>query len=341
MFMEEKLLDNEKVEFHPHVSGTLEKLPKDALFVVDGTLLRVDPRVSAFLHDRTYYEYDAREENKTLQDIEKIYGFLFQHQENQALIALGGGITGDVAGFAAATFKRGIPFIMVPTTLLSMCDSAVGGKCGVNYKGVKNYIGTFRRPDRILISSEFLETLGERELRSGLGEILKYGLIGDPDILKSLLEADPDVRKLPYGDYIRSGLLIKAKLVQEDYLDQGIRNVLNFGHNVGHALESLTSGELTHGESVALGILVELELSKEKLGLDPDLIDVVRNIMEKYSMMVALKDIHPGELLQTMRKDKKNDRNMRFTLLKRVGEPVIKVEVREEEILQALTIILE
>lgn len=339
--MEEKLLESEKIEFCPHVQGTLEKLPDDALFVVDRTLLQIDARVSEFLRNRTFHVFDASEKNKTLQETERVYEFLFEHQLNQPLVALGGGITGDLTGFAAATFKRGIPFLMVPTTLLSMCDSAVGGKCGVNFRGIKNYIGCFSKPNHILISTEFLHTLSDRELRSGLGEIIKYGLIGEPDILHRLLAHHGELRTLPLEDFIRSGLVIKAKLVQEDYRDQGMRNILNFGHNVGHALESMSQGTITHGEAVAMGMLAELEISRIRLGTDASVKETVMSIMDQYGMRKTLGDIAPQELIRVMRKDKKNDEKLRFTLLKRMGEPVIKVQVDEEEILQALTVILE
>lgn len=340
MFMEEKLFLKEKIEFTDDFHRTFEEIPEDALFVVDKKLFHETEALSTFLQGRRVYLYEASERNKNLSEVEKVYDFLFENHGNGPLAAIGGGITGDVAGYAAATFKRGIPFIMVPTTLLSMCDSSVGGKCGVNFRGIKNYIGVFQKPEKILICMEFLKTLETQELKSGLGEILKYGLIGDPEILSELLSTEKGLNQLPMKKFILSGLLIKSEVVQEDYRDQGRRNILNFGHNVGHAIESALEGVLTHGEAVALGLLCEISLSVRKLGLDPETGTQMALIMEKYGMLRKI-SVDTDKLMNAMRKDKKNDEYMRFTLLHAIGKPRIKVKVTEEEILDALTVILE
>ena len=339
--MEEKLFINDKIEFIDSLDRTFEKIPEDALFVVDKKLLTVTKELETFLSGKKTYLFEASEGNKNLAEVEKIYDFLLEYHIKQPLVAIGGGITGDLAGYAAATFKRGIPYIMVPTTLLSMCDSSVGGKCGVNFRGIKNYIGSFSKPVSILICLEFLKTLEEQDLKSGLGEILKYGLIGDQKILKELLSSDKDISHLPMKRYIQSGLLLKSEVVQMDYKDQGLRNSLNFGHNVGHAIESVLEGAVTHGEAVALGLLAELTLSMMKFDLDPDILNQVMSVMEKYELKRKLSGVDSNKLVEAMRKDKKNDENMRFTLLSEIEKPKIKVLVNEEEILQALAVILE
>jgi 3-dehydroquinate synthase len=339
--MEEKLFINEKIEFIDSLDRTFEKIPEDALFVVDRKLLMVTKGLETFLSGKNIYLFEASEGNKNLAEVEKIYDFLLENHINQPLAAVGGGITGDLAGYAAATFKRGIPFIMVPTTVLSMCDSSVGGKCGVNFRGIKNYIGTFSKPVKILICLEFLKTLEDQEFKSGLGEILKYGLIGDQMILKELLSSDRDISHLPMKQYIQAGLHIKSEIVQKDYKDQGLRNILNFGHNVGHAIESVLEGTVTHGEAVALGLLAELTLSMMKFDLDPEIRSQVMNVMEKYGLKRKLTGVDSNKLMEAMKKDKKNDEYMRFTLLSEIEKPKIKVAVNEEEILQALTVILE
>ncbi|HSR05307.1 MAG TPA: 3-dehydroquinate synthase family protein [Proteiniclasticum sp.] len=339
--MEEKLFINDKIEFIDSLDRTFEKIPEDALFVVDKKLLTVTKELETFLTGKKTYLFEASEGNKNLVEVEKIYDFLLEYHINQPLVAIGGGITGDLAGYAAATFKRGIPYIMIPTTLLSMCDSSVGGKCGVNFRGIKNYIGSFSKPVSILICLEFLKTLEEQELKSGLGEILKYGLIGDQKILKELLSSGKDISHLPMKRYIQSGLLIKSEVVQKDYKDQGLRNILNFGHNVGHAIESVLEGAVTHGEAVALGLLAELTLSMMKFDLDPEILNQVISVMEKYGLKRKLSGVDSNKLVEAMRKDKKNDENMRFTLLSEIEKPKIKMLVNEEEILQALAVILE
>ena len=339
--MEEKLFFNEKIEFTDGLDRTFEKLPEDALFVVDKKLLTVTKELETFLIGKKTYIFEASEGNKNLAEVEKIYDFLLEYHINQPLVAIGGGITGDLAGYAAATFKRGIPYIMIPTTVLSMCDSSVGGKCGVNFRGIKNYIGSFSKPTQILICLEFLKTLEEQEFKSGLGEILKYGLIGDQRILNELLLSEMEISHLPMKRYILSGLLIKSEIVQKDFKDQGLRNILNFGHNVGHAIESVLKGTIAHGEAVALGLLAELTLSMMKFDLDPEIQSQVMRVMKKYGLRIKLSGVDSKKLVEAMRKDKKNDENMRFTLLSEIEKPKIKVLVNEEEVLQALAVILE
>lgn len=342
MFMDNFLFEKENIVFMDNIHRIFEKLPEDALFVVDKKLFQISSELKDLLKAERVYLYEASEENKTLLAVERIYDFLLKHHTTETLIGIGGGITGDVAGFAAATFKRGIPFILVPTTLLSMCDSAAGGKCGVNYQGIKNYIGTFRKPDEILICTDFLNTLEKEELKSGLGEIIKYGLLEETGMILGELNSDKkEISDLPLESIIKRGLMIKMKAVEEDFRDTGIRNMLNLGHNVGHAVESVLAGQITHGEAVALGLLTELSLSERKLGLDPLVKSKVIEIMKKYEMKDTLRGISREKLMDALKKDKKNDKHMRFTLLQKTGEPVIKVQVEEEEILQALTIILE
>lgn len=339
--MDDLLYLKENIEFMDKIHRIFEKLPEDALFVVDQKLFSISLELKELLRDKRVYLYEASEERKTLSEVEKIFTFLWAHHTNETLVGIGGGITGDVAGFAAATFKRGIPFVLVPTTLLSMCDSSVGGKCGVNFHGIKNYIGAFKKPDGIMICTDFLKSLEEEELRSGMGEIIKYALL-DADFSSDIFGLDErSLRELPFETYIRKGLIIKMKVVQEDFRDAGIRNILNLGHNVGHAVESVLPGKITHGEAVGLGLLAELTLSECKTGLEPYVKDQVKKIMQKYGMIDRLKGISEEKLIEALKKDKKNDEHMRFTLLKKIGEPVIKVQVTEDEILQALTSILE
>ena len=338
--MENNLWIEEKIEFAETMEEAFEKLEDKALFVVDEVLLEKTPSLQVFLKGRESLTLFASEQRKTLDTINEIYDFLFAHDAKD-LVAIGGGILGDMAGFAAATFKRGIPLTLVPTTLLSMCDSSIGGKTGVNYKGVKNYIGSFKKPERILIAKDFLLTLPEKELKSGLGEIIKYGLIHDPSILEILRQDEYSLHHLPYLELIEKGLKVKHSIIKDDFLDQEKRNILNFGHNVAHGLEGYFEGTLTHGEAVALGILVELKISEEKLSLDSNVFYLVKDMMEKYEMNTKLKIENLEEVLFYIRKDKKNDSQLRFTLLKALGNPVIKVAVTEDEIKHHMESIME
>lgn len=293
-----------------------------------------------YTKDKRVYLLDASESRKTLEEAERLYEFLFQYQTVEPLVAIGGGITGDLAGYASATFKRGIPLILLPTTLLAMCDSTVGGKCGVNYKGVKNYIGTFKKPDEIFICTEFLTSLPVRHLKSGMGEILKYGLIGK-ELILPLLEKEVSLQNLPVRPYVEMGLKIKIEVVSRDFYDRGQRNVLNFGHNIAHGLEAVYPKDLTHGEAVALGLLAELKLSEELFGLRSDIRKKIRSIMERFGMVTAVDDLPVEKLLDYIKKDKKNDDNLRFTLLREAGCPEIKQSVTEEWIRSAVLEIME
>ena len=340
IIMDYDLFTDEKIEMMETISEALEKLRDKALFVVDQRLLEKEVKVRDFLKDKTYICIPATEENKTLAGLSVLYDFLFDHDARE-LVAIGGGIVGDMTGYAAATFKRGIPLTLVPTTLLSMCDSSVGGKTGVNLRGIKNYVGTFKKPERILIAKDFLLTLEDRELRSGLGEIIKYGLIADPSILETLESEDYSLRELPYLELIGKCLRIKGNLVRHDFLDKGQRNVLNFGHSVGHGLEGYLEGHLTHGEAVALGVLTELRISEDRLHLNKEVFRLTQEIMRKYGMVTKVRLGDTEDILYYIRKDKKNDEYLRFTLLKGIGDAEIRVAVTEDEIRHALKSIME
>jgi len=338
--MEDNLWIEEKIEIAKTIEEALEKLEDKALFVVDQVLFDQTPSLQDFLKDKENLKLFASEQTKTLDTVNVLYDFLFVHDAKE-LVAIGGGIVGDLAGFAAATFKRGIPLTLVPTTLLSMCDSGIGGKTGVNFRGVKNYIGSFKKPNKILIAKDFLLTLPEKELKSGLGEIIKYGLVGDQSILDTLLKDEFNLHYLPYLELIVKGLRVKHKIIKDDFLDEGNRNILNFGHNIAHGLEGYFEGILTHGEAVALGILVELKISEEKLKLNQEVFKLVENIMIKYNMNTKLKIENLEEVLYYIRKDKKNDSHLRFTLLMDVGRAVIKEAITEEEIKRHMESIME
>jgi len=338
--MEELLLKKEGIEFKSSLKGTFEALPKDALFVVDSVVLTKWPELMSSICQRPYMVMEAREDLKTLAMVEKVYEFLFQHHETGPVVAVGGGILGDVVGFAAATFKRGIPFILVPTTLLAMCDSTLGGKVGVNYKGVKNYVGAFYKPQKSILCQTFLKTLPAKQLRSGLGELLKYGLLKKDDLLEGLFH-EKSLVEMDFAPYILKGLQLKASVVQEDFRDLYKRNMLNFGHNVGHALEGAFPMVYAHGEAVALGLYYELLLSEWTFGLEKDLREKLVKLLHKFDFPTTIPLGQEEVILGYIRKDKKNDEKLRFTLLRAWGVPEIKIEVQEEELRKALSWVME
>lgn len=205
----------------------------------------------------------AGEQNKNLQTVSLIYDTLSNHQfgRNDMIIALGGGVTGDIAGFAAATYLRGIKhLVQIPTTLLAQVDSSVGGKCGVDLPQGKNLVGAFRQPDLVVIDPEILNTLPENIFTAGMAEIIKYGCIWDPKILEMAAGID---NKNEIEELIACCVRIKIKVVEEDETETGLRRILNFGHTIGHSVEKLGSfTELSHGEAVAIGMAAAVKMGE-------------------------------------------------------------------------------
>ncbi|MFN0173551.1 MAG: 3-dehydroquinate synthase [Saprospiraceae bacterium] len=206
-------------------------------------------------------EIQSGESEKTLATCEKIWqSMLAAKLDRKALVVnLGGGVIGDMGGFCAATWKRGVDFIQVPTTLLSMTDAAIGGKTGIDFQGIKNTIGVFQQPVAVFVDPVFLQTLPERELRSGYAEVIKHALIGDSELTDSLTLSET-ISQLNGLAILQKSIAVKVRVVQEDPLEKGLRMLLNFGHSIGHALESWfleTEDPLTHGEAIYIGMVCE------------------------------------------------------------------------------------
>lgn len=281
------------------------------------------------------------EESKNIYSVNKIYDFLFDNNANREdlLVVIGGGILGDIGGFVASSYMRGIKYINIPTTLISQTDSSIGGKVGYNYNNVKNAIGSFYDPEAILIYTDFLNTLPKKELINGFGEIIKYSLIDSEDLLVYVEHHIDELTSLQPGviSYIINKCVeIKENIVEKDFKDMGLRNTLNFGHTVGHAIEIDSKYELAHGEAVALGILVALKLSEKKFGLDERVFLRIKNLYRKLDLKLDYYIKDYKNFLKTIKSDKKNDDNMRFVLLNAFGHMTIKVVVAEDELLWAI-----
>lgn len=334
--MDASAINRENIIIVQHVEEAFQRMGEKALFLVDRNVYACQMPLQRALEGRRMLLFDAHESTKSLQSVEAVYDFLMHHQREEALVAIGGGITGDVAGFAAATFKRGISLIQMPTTLIAMADSAVGGKTGVNYQGVKNYIGAFRKPDGVYLVFDLLDTLPEAQWRSGIGELLKYGFIADGTILDLLERGQSPIPSMEDArTMVLRGLAVKSRCVAEDFEDRGRRNILNFGHSIGHALE-MTVPALTHGEAVALGMRVELVLSERKFDFPREGSRRLERLMEKYAMPTRIPIKDPMRVLSLVEKDKKNDGHLRFTLLHDWSDPWVKVPVSREEIIESL-----
>jgi 3-dehydroquinate synthase len=273
------------------------------------------------------------EEHKNLDWANAIYTALLINgfDRKSALVALGGGVIGDLTGFAAATFMRGVPFVQVPTTLLAMVDSSVGGKTGVNHPLGKNMIGAFYQPKKVLMDLSVLKTLPKEELLSGIAEVIKYGVIRDAKFFEYLeknrekiLALDPDA----VGHIIRRSCEIKADVVSKDEREGGLRAILNFGHTVGHAIETIENYTRRHGEAVAIGMVYASKFA-HRIGLcDASVPERVEKLIRSYGLPTDLSVLSrkPSvtELMNTMQVDKKAEGGkVKFVLPKKIGEVVI------------------
>lgn len=270
------------------------------------------------------------EQYKTLQSFSRIIDELISQRfhRDSAVVALGGGVIGDVAGFAAACYQRGIAFVQVPTTLLAQVDSSVGGKTAVNHPSAKNMIGAFHQPAAVLTDTDTLTTLPPRELSAGLAEVIKYGLIEDAAFfdwleqhIDSLLALDADALRIAIGRCCE----IKADVVAEDELERGRRALLNLGHTFGHALEALGGyGRWLHGEAVALGIQMAAETSRQLKLIDAATSERIEALLRRANLPTNAAGFSAAEILNGMRLDKKADKSgMKLILLKRIGEAFV------------------
>ena len=284
----------------------------------------------------------ATDTHKTLESVGHVWSELQRMgaTRHSLMVNLGGGMVTDLGGFAASTFKRGIAFINIPTTLLSMVDASVGGKTGINFGGLKNEIGVFNNAHSVILDTTFLKTMDHENLLSGYAEMLKHGLISDEAMWAELLRFSPLTTQLsPLTKMLADSVAVKQRIVTEDPLEQGIRKALNLGHTAGHAFESLALERtpVLHGYAVAWGIVVELFLSCIKTGFPQDKMrQTVAYIHEHYGRMAITCDDYP-RLLELMHHDKKNTgADINFTLLGNIGDIRINQTATEEEIKEAL-----
>lgn len=281
------------------------------------------------------------EQNKNIKQAELIWETLQNHfaDRNALLINLGGGVVSDIGGFCAATYKRGIDFVNVPTTLLAMVDAAVGGKLGVDMHSFKNMIGVFKHPKEIYIYPPFLNTLKENEKRNGLAELTKHALIADKELFDKLADIPlNDWSKI--NSFIFPSLKIKVAIVKKDPFEKELRKSLNFGHTIGHAVEtaSLLNDKvpLKHGEAIAIGMICEAYISRNIENLSgrefKSILEYIMTRFPKYKQK-----FNPEELINYMRNDKKNrEGNIHFTLLKRIGKAKVDQVCSDGLIIQAL-----
>lgn len=287
------------------------------------------------------YAFPAGERSKNLHTIAGMYDFLIAEgfDRGDLLIALGGGVTGDVAGFCAATYMRGLAYIQVPTTLLAQVDSSVGGKTGVDVGALKNMVGAFYPPRLVYMNIQTLATLPQREFQSGMGEVIKTGLLRDGSFF-SWLEEEKD--KILAKDSVILKRMIhaccrnKAAVVEEDPAEKGLRATLNLGHTLGHAIEKCSDFSLSHGAAIGIGTIAAAWLSVQRGLLTPAELQRIKNIEHFFGIPEAVSGMDPGEIVHIAHSDKKmKNGQIQFVLLKGIGHAILDATVTEEEMLQA------
>ncbi len=294
--------------------------------------------------DMEVIEIPDGEKYKSMGEAEKIYDRLLSSKLDRysPLFALGGGVIGDLTGFVAATYRRGVPYIQIPTSLLAQVDSSVGGKTAVNHPLGKNMIGAFYQPSGVFMDLNVLKTLPEIEFRCGMAEIIKYGIITDSKLFNYLEKNREDIKNLDLNALqyiIESSCKIKASVVSKDERETGIRAILNFGHTIGHALESLTEyKKYKHGEAVAMGMVAAAYISHEVGMCNKDNVERVRAIIEAYDLPTQLPEIDPEKILKTIYYDKKvRDNKIKLILMKKPGSVEIRDDISDDIILKALS----
>ncbi len=337
----------ENVQITNDLSKALDKFfldqqySKIAVLVDENTETHCLSILSDLLPDHWLIKIISGEENKNLTTCEQIWDALTKAEfdRKSLLINLGGGVIGDMGGFCAATFKRGMDFINIPTTLLSQVDASVGGKLGIDFNGLKNHIGVFQDPKLVIVASQFLNTLSQRELRSGFAEVLKHALIADKKYWKVLTANDFESQD--WQQHINHSIGVKSGIVKNDPFEQGQRKLLNFGHTIGHAVETVHLGlereRLLHGEAIAIGMICEGFISTKKAGLDTnELLEMVQYLKLTYGLTKIGKDKFE-RILVLCQQDKKNLANViNCTLLKRIGEGIVNMPISTGEVLDAI-----
>lgn len=343
------------------LSSLLSDLPKGQLFVLTDSHTKVHclPLFAESIGNFSYYllTLEAGEVTKNLTSVQLVWDFLLKHRATReaVLVNLGGGMITDLGGFAAATYMRGIRFVNIPTTLLAMVDASSGGKTGFDYKGVKNAIGTFTPPLATLIHLDFLRTLPAEELLSGFAEMLKHALIASQEEWIKLLQLAQEelpqeqfVEALSSTGALQASIQIKENVVSQDPHEAGLRKILNFGHTVGHAIESTmlhqttphytTLHHISHGYCVLWGMVAEVYLSVVHTGCPREVLQQLTQIMLQWYGRPQCDCKHREQLIQRMYQDKKNNANQtpNFTLLRNIGEPIINQHLTEADINEAL-----
>ena len=288
--------------------------------------------------DYDIFKIDSGEEEKNLVTCSKVWNFLTEnlYDRKSLIINLGGGVICDMGGFVASTFKRGVDFVNIPTTLLAQVDASVGGKLGIDFNSYKNQIGIFKIPNLIIVDTKFLSSLSERELRSGYAEVIKHCLINDATKFKEITKIN--WKDNNWEEIVRHSILIKSEVVENDLNEEGLRKILNFGHTIGHAIETTyleKKNKFFHGEAIAIGMICESYISFHKKILSENELNTISGYI--LSVFKSNKIEYHEEILKNAKHDKKNfNKKIMISLLEEVGKCNFDFEVSEDEIKKSI-----
>ena len=288
--------------------------------------------------DYDIFKIDSGEEEKNLATCSKVWNFLTEnlYDRKSLIINLGGGVICDMGGFVASTFKRGVDFVNIPTTLLAQVDASVGGKLGIDFNSYKNQIGIFKIPNLIIVDTKFLSSLSERELRSGYAEVIKHCLINDATKFKEITKIN--WKDNNWEEIVRHSILIKSEVVENDLTEEGLRKILNFGHTIGHAIETTyleKKNKFFHGEAIAIGMICESYISFHKKMLSENELNTISGYI--LSVFKSNKIEYHEEILKNAKHDKKNfNKKIMISLLEEVGKCNFDFEVSEDEIKKSI-----
>ena len=288
--------------------------------------------------DYDIFKIDSGEEEKNLATCSKVWNFLTEnlYDRKSLIINLGGGVICDMGGFVASTFKRGVDFVNIPTTLLAQVDASVGGKLGIDFNTYKNQIGIFKIPNLIIVDTKFLSSLSERELRSGYAEVIKHCLINDATKFKEITKIN--WKDNNWEEIVRHSILIKSEVVENDLTEEGLRKILNFGHTIGHAIETTyleKKNKFFHGEAIAIGMICESYISFHKKMLSENELNTISGYI--LSVFKSNKIEYLEEILKNAKHDKKNfNKKIMISLLEEVGKCNFDFEVSEDEIKKSI-----
>ncbi len=293
------------------------------------------------------FTFEAGEQNKNLNTVEDVYEFLINNKfdRKDMLVALGGGVVGDLTGFTAATYLRGIDFIQIPTSLLAQVDSSIGGKTGVDFRAYKNMVGAFHQPRLVYMNISVLNSLSDRLFNSGFGEIIKHGFIKDSEYYNWLVDNSECIKTRDYNaleQMIAVSCNIKRKVVELDPTEKGDRALLNFGHTLGHAIEKLKNFELYHGECVVLGMIAALDISRKRHLISDEEFDKAIDTFKKYDFPTTVTGIDIEDVIKVSKNDKKMDAGkIKFILLGKIGTAYIDKTVTDDEMREALKLVVK